>query len=238
MCQKERFLELIHDFIVFDSGKKKICRHNQYFGVKAAQKRVKEREGGIIWHTQGSGKSIVMVYLAKWLLENNPNARVAILTDRDELDKQIERVFKDAEEPIYRTKSGRDLMQKLGQPTPRLLCSLVHKFGKKSEDNFEDFIKELPFISNLKLRSSFGQTGNDGGISNYAWQPLYALGWNNSTYDDVRIKQYHQMNVVSIDAMLAWHVLNTSLPNAIFKPPNPTATSSLPAIGTHKPHRA
>ena len=60
VCQKERFLELIHDFIVFDAGIKKICRHNQYFGVKAAKKRVREREGGIIWHTQGSGKSLIM----------------------------------------------------------------------------------------------------------------------------------------------------------------------------------
>ncbi len=84
-----------------------------------------------------------MVYLAKWILENNPNARVAILTDRDELDKQIESVFKDAEETIYRTRSGKDLMHKLSTPTPRLLCSLIHKFGKKNVTNFNQFIKDL-----------------------------------------------------------------------------------------------
>ena len=100
-------------------------------------------EGGIIWHTQGSGKSIVMVLLAKWILENNPNARVAIITDRDELDKQIERVFRDAGEEIYRTSSGRDLMKQLEQAKPRLLCSLVHKFGKKDVSNFNQFIREL-----------------------------------------------------------------------------------------------
>ena len=82
------------------------------------------------------GKSIVMVYLAKWILENNPKARVIILTDRDELDKQIESVFKDADEKIYRTKSGKDLMLQLGQTTPRLFCSLVHKFGKKESNYF------------------------------------------------------------------------------------------------------
>ena len=71
-CNKERMLEVLRYFIVFDAGTKKICRHNQYFGVKAAQERVKSREGGIIWHTQGSGKSLVMVWLAKWILENNP----------------------------------------------------------------------------------------------------------------------------------------------------------------------
>ncbi|WP_040252367.1 type I restriction endonuclease subunit R [Psychroserpens mesophilus] len=143
MCDKKRFLEIIYNFIVFDGGVKKLPRVHQYFGIKEAQKYIDRYEGGIIWHTQGSGKSIVMVYLAKWILENNPNARVVVLTDRDELDKQIERVFKDADEKIYRTKSGKDLMQKLGNPTPRLLCSLVHKFGKKDTGNFNQFIKEL-----------------------------------------------------------------------------------------------
>lgn len=143
MCDKERFLEIIYNFIVFDGGVKKLPRVHQYFGVKEAQNHVNRYEGGIIWHTQGSGKSITMVYLAKWILENNPNARIAILTDRDELDKQIESVFKATDEKIYRTKSGKDLMQKLSSPTPRLLCSLVHKFGKKDTGNFNAFIKEL-----------------------------------------------------------------------------------------------
>ena len=84
-----------------------------------------------------------MVLLAKWILENNPNARVAIITDRDELDKQIEGVFTEAGETIKRTSSGRDLMSQLGQAKPRLLCSLVHKFGRKDVDDFDAFIKEL-----------------------------------------------------------------------------------------------
>src|SRR5208337_4432739 len=111
--------------------------------IEAAQEHVRQHRGGIIWHTQGSGKSIVMVLLAKWILENNPNARVAIVTDRDELDKQIERVFSEAGEAIKRTSSGRDLMKQLGQATPRLLCSLIHKFGRKDVDDFDAFIKEL-----------------------------------------------------------------------------------------------
>src|SRR2546421_6210548 len=57
LCEKQRLLEIIHNFVVFDAGVKKLCRHNQYFGVRAAQKRVGQRQGGIIWHTQGSGKS-------------------------------------------------------------------------------------------------------------------------------------------------------------------------------------
>jgi type I restriction enzyme, R subunit len=143
MCKKERLIELMHDFVQFDGGMKKLPRVHQYFGIKAAQEHVHHREGGIIWHTQGSGKSIVMVLLAKWILENKPNARVVIVTDRDELDKQIEGVFTAASHPMTRASSGRDLMTQLGQATPRLLCSLVHKFGRKSVDDFEQFIKEL-----------------------------------------------------------------------------------------------
>jgi type I restriction enzyme R subunit len=143
MCDKARLIELMHDFVLFDGGVKKLPRVHQYFAIKAAQRHVRDHKSGIIWHTQGSGKSIVMVLLAKWILENNPNARVAIITDRDELDKQIEGVFIDAGEAIKRTSSGRDLMSQLGQARPRLLCSLVHKFGKKDVDNFDQFIKEL-----------------------------------------------------------------------------------------------
>ena len=143
LCNKQRLIELMHDFMLFDAGVKKLPRVHQYVGVKAAQQHVRQRKGGIIWHTQGSGKSIVMVLLAKWILENNPNARVAIITDRDELDKQIERIFNEAGVPIKRTSSGRDLMAQLGQATPRLLCSLVHKFGRRDVDDFDAFIKEL-----------------------------------------------------------------------------------------------
>ncbi|MBK9293902.1 MAG: HsdR family type I site-specific deoxyribonuclease [Oligoflexia bacterium] len=146
MCDKKRILEIMHDFVLFDGGVKKLPRVHQYFGIKAAQDHVQDRKGGIIWHTQGSGKSIVMVLLAKWILENKPNARIAIITDRDELDDQIERVFRDAgEKDIYRTSSGKDLVKQLGKATPRLLCSLVHKFGQRDvEDvNWDAFIKEL-----------------------------------------------------------------------------------------------
>jgi len=143
MCRNDRLIELMYDFMLFDGGVKKLPRPHQYFGIKVAQRHVRERKGGIIWHTQGSGKSIVMVLLAKWILENNPNARVAIITDRDELDKQIERVFREAGESITRTSSGRDLMNQLGQTTPRLLCSLVHKFGRRDVDDFDAFIRDL-----------------------------------------------------------------------------------------------
>ncbi|MDQ5933326.1 MAG: type restriction enzyme subunit [Cyanobacteriota bacterium erpe_2018_sw_21hr_WHONDRS-SW48-000092_B_bin.40] len=133
LCNKHRLLELIHDFIVFDAGTKKLCRHNQYFGVRAAHEFVNRREGGIIWHTQGSGKSMTMVWLAKWIRENLTDARVLIITDRTELDEQIEKVFIGLNETIYRAKSGADLISTLNAHTPSLICSLVHKFGGKED---------------------------------------------------------------------------------------------------------
>ncbi len=148
ICRKDRFLQLIHDFIVFDSGFKKTCRHNQFFGIDAAKQHIRRREGGIIWHTQGSGKSLTMVWLAKWIRENVSDARVLIITDRTELDEQIEKVFYGVDEEIYRTKSGADLIATLNTTAPWLLCSLVHKFGRQSESEDEGAADE--FIAELK----------------------------------------------------------------------------------------
>ncbi|MCC7277373.1 MAG: type I restriction endonuclease subunit R [Chromatiaceae bacterium] len=133
MCEKTRLLDLIRNFIIFDGGIKKVPRPHQYAGVKAAQERIRRREGGVIWHTQGSGKSILMVLLAKWLLEHDPEARILIVTDRDELDKQIDGVMKNAgvigeNSPALRIQSRAELVAKLGAPAPRLLCALIHKF--------------------------------------------------------------------------------------------------------------
>ncbi|MEP7008805.1 MAG: type I restriction endonuclease subunit R [Acidobacteriota bacterium] len=133
MCSKTRLLDLIRNFVLFDAGQKKVPRPHQFFGVKAAQERIAKREGGVIWHTQGSGKSIVMVLLAKWVLEHDPEARILIVTDRDELDKQIEGVMKNAgvigaDSPPPRIASRAAFVEKLGSPTQRLLCALIHKF--------------------------------------------------------------------------------------------------------------
>ena len=151
LCNKARMLDLLHNFIVFDGHTKKICRHNQFFGVKAAQENIKRREGGIIWHTQGSGKSLTMVWLAKSILEHNPNARVLIITDRTELDEQIEKVFNGVNENINRTQSGAHLLQVLANSAERLVCSLVHKFGGSGEiedadidEYVQDIEKHLP----------------------------------------------------------------------------------------------
>ena len=133
MCNKETLLDLIRNFIIFDAGQKKVPRPHQFHGIKAAQERIRIREGGVIWHTQGSGKSILMVLLAKWIMEHDPDARVLVITDRDELDKQIEGVMRNAgvipdTAPSPRITSRAKFIEALTAPTPRLLCALVHKF--------------------------------------------------------------------------------------------------------------
>ena len=138
-----RFLNLLQNFVVFDKGIKKLARPNQFFGVKAAQKFVQERRGGIIWHTQGSGKSLTMVWLAKWIRENVPNSRVLIITDRTELDEQIEGVFLGVQEQITRTRSGAELLKLLSQPNPWLMASLIYKFGTQEEGDIKAFVQEL-----------------------------------------------------------------------------------------------
>ena len=148
LCQKERLVELLHNFIVFDSGVKKTCRPNQFFGNMAARDFVRRHEGGIIWHTQGSGKSLTMVWLSKWIKENISNSRILIITDRDELDVQIEQVFAGVNESIVRIRRGSELIQKINDTSPVMMCSLIHKFGKKNrgksgESDYTGFIEEL-----------------------------------------------------------------------------------------------
>ncbi len=161
LCGKTRFLELIHNFIVFDAGVKKVCRQNQYFGVKNSQDFILRREGGIIWHTQGSGKTLTMVWLAKWILENRPDGRVLIITDRKELDEQVERVFKGVNLAIYRTKSGADLVDRLNTSTESLLCSLVHKFGDRTNGRRANDAENEEFLQALnKLPPGFRAKGD------------------------------------------------------------------------------
>lgn len=143
VCRKDRLLEIVHDFMVFDLGVKKTCRHNQYFGVRAAQDHVKRRQGGIIWHTQGSGKSLTMVWLAKWIRENVSNSRILLITDREELDDQIKDVFLGVGEPVHRAKSGADLVKVLNEADKPIICSLVHKFGSSEEGDVDAFLADV-----------------------------------------------------------------------------------------------
>ena len=152
LCHKERFFRLIHDFIIFDGNVKKVARHNQYFAITAAAKRIEdffagkgEETGGIIWDTQGSGKSLIMVWLTKQIREHINDSRVVIITDREELDDQIEGVFKKVGENIRRAKSCADLRDILNRYDDGIICSLIHKYGIHSGegDDIEIYVKEL-----------------------------------------------------------------------------------------------
>ena len=153
MLRKERLLDIVHNFVVFDAWVKKLCRQNQYFAVKESQKFLKRREWWIIWHTQWSWKSLTMVRLAKWIRENITDSRVFLITDREELDEQIEKVFNWVDEEIYRTKSWRDLLSQIAWEVKwwnklpaSLVASLVHKFWRKSYDEdiaYDEYIADI-----------------------------------------------------------------------------------------------
>lgn len=154
LFEKERLIDLIDNFIIYDGGIKKVPRYNQYFGVTNARNFILKHEGGIIWHTQGSGKSLSMVLLAKWILSNVDNSRVVIFTDRKELDKQIKDVFVNTgETKIHRAKSCSDLLESLNDyKSGNLICSLIHKVGTSvdegSDKEYAEYVKQLNTYKN------------------------------------------------------------------------------------------
>ena len=157
MLEPTRLLEFICDCIIFDAGIKKAARPNQYFALKAAQERIATKESGIIWHSQGSGKSLTMAWLARWIMQNVPNdPRVVIITDREELDEQIEQLFLNVDQKPYRATSGKTLLETLNEDKEKLICTLIHKFGsgrsnyesvkvgdKHSKRELEEFLREI-----------------------------------------------------------------------------------------------
>ncbi|MDU3821999.1 MAG: HsdR family type I site-specific deoxyribonuclease [Cutibacterium granulosum] len=145
LCEKRRLLQIIHDFIIFDAGIKKVPRANQFFANLAARPFIERGEGGIIWNTQGSGKSLIMAWLAKWIIEHIDDSRVVIITDRDELDKQIRDLFFDIGEKIRRATSGADLREILNKSEERVVCSLIHKYGHSAgkDSDIEAYRREL-----------------------------------------------------------------------------------------------
>lgn len=131
LFEKERFLELIKDFIIFEAGKKKICRYQQYFAVKAMLERIKhDKKGGVVWHTQGSGKSITMVYITKKLMEDKEiqNPQVVIVTDRVDLDKQIHKTFNRIGVEAARATTGNNLTDLIKNEKIRVITTVVNKF--------------------------------------------------------------------------------------------------------------
>ncbi|WQT16273.1 type I restriction endonuclease subunit R [Helicobacter pylori] len=155
---KKRFLEFIHDFLIFDKGQKKCARFHQYFAIKKTQEFIQRKEGGIIWHTQGSGKSLTMVWLTQWLRKNRKQPRILIVTDRRELDAQIQGVFERIGENLYRADSKKDLLSVLFENKKFLVSSLMHKFD--DNDLKQPVLKEWIVLVDECHRTQSGKLHN------------------------------------------------------------------------------
>ncbi|MGQ4809422.1 hypothetical protein NKDENANG_02839 [Candidatus Entotheonellaceae bacterium PAL068K] len=173
LCRPARLLDFVRRFTVFDRGERKAARHQQFFGVRAAVARAKQfdldgrRKGGVVWHTQGSGKSLTMVLLGRALAldPDIPNPRLVIVTDRDDLDKQIKDTFKSCEMSPARAASGTRLAELIRNKAP-LVTTIINKFdtvtrGRKAVDND-------PNVFVLVDESHRSQAGRHGGHGQFA----------------------------------------------------------------------
>lgn len=171
LFQKERLLDIAKNFILYDAGIKKVMRYQQFFAIKKLLNRVEKieihkygekRRGGIMWHTQGSGKSLTMVMFVKALIEHPDitNPRILIVTDRKDLDRQIRDTFKNAnlKKGVKQASSGEDLLNLIKQKDLRVITTLVHKFqsASKKSTNFTDSDKNIFVLIDEAHRSQAG----------------------------------------------------------------------------------
>ena len=181
LCRRERLLDLVRRFTVFDAGVRKIARHQQYFAVRRAVEKVRQfdlqcvRKGGVIWHTPGTGKSLTMVMLGKALAleETISNPRIVIVTDRDDLDRQIKDTFKSCEMEPVRATSGTHLISLIRNKTP-LVTTIINKFDTASR--IGRVISEDPNVFVLVDESHRTQTGSHGGFGQLAGKMRRILG--------------------------------------------------------------
>ncbi|MDA8133512.1 MAG: type I restriction endonuclease subunit R [Desulfobacteraceae bacterium] len=165
LCRPERLLELAWKFTVFDGGTKKIARYQQYFVIKSALNRVKHfdatdsRKGGVIWHTQGSGKSLTMVMLARNLALDPEilNPRIVLVTDRDDLDKQLGNTFVACGLEANRATSGRNLLELVAEKKSGIITTLIHKFDKAyAVKKYQDASPDIFILVDESHRTQFG----------------------------------------------------------------------------------
>lgn len=164
LCRPERLLEMVRVFSVFDGGIRKQARHQQFFGVRDTMKRLREfdvdgkRRGGVIWHTQGSGKSLTMVMLGRALAfaPDIQNARIVIATDRTDLDKQIRDTFKSCEMEPVRSTSGTNLIELL-EKKKTLITTIINKFDTATRTrDFVDTDANIFVLVDESHRTQYG----------------------------------------------------------------------------------
>jgi type I restriction enzyme R subunit len=165
LCRPERLLELAFKFTVFDGGIKKIARYQQYFVIQSTLERIRQldgqgrRKGGIIWHTQGSGKSLTMVMLARNLALDPgvPNPRIVLVTDRDDLDKQLGNTFAACGLNPNRATSGRNLLELVAEQQAGIVTTLIHKFDKAlGHKKHQDESTDIFMLIDESHRTNFG----------------------------------------------------------------------------------
>lgn len=134
LCRPERLLQIIKDYILFEGGSfKKIARYQQYFAIEKIIKRIQvhnngKREGGVVWHTQGSGKSLTMAMLAKRIYLTVKNPKIILVTDRTDLDHQITDTFEKVQVPVHNAKTGNQLVELLQSKSDAVVTTIINKF--------------------------------------------------------------------------------------------------------------
>lgn len=161
---KERVFELIRYFILFDANVKKICRYQQYFAVREIIRTILQydrkgnRKSGVIWHTQGSGKSLTMVMLAKYILmemaESHP--KVVVVTDRKELDRQIAETFAHTKLNPARATSGKHLTELVNSDKADIITSIINKFTTAEKSEVKSESKDIFVLVDESHRSNYG----------------------------------------------------------------------------------
>ena len=170
---KENFMFFFHYGVLNDGGIKKVLRPHQIYAIKAAAKRMPQKESGVIWHSQGSGKSLTMVALASYIQKNFSNPRVVVITDRKELDLQLAGTFVKGGNKLHHAESCSDLLDTLNKGDEWLICSLIHKFGahkhndeaEKDESgtkvSLDEYLNELQTIIAKKYGNHFSVKGDN-----------------------------------------------------------------------------
>jgi type I restriction enzyme, R subunit len=163
LCRPERFIRLVRRYMLFDGPQKKVARYQQVMTIEALLKRTEERDlagrrkGGVVWQAQGSGKSLMMVMLAKAIAITNPRARIVIVTDRIDLDDQIHKTFRETCQEPKRAATGENLLALIEDKTP-VITTLIHKF--RAGLNKRRVIDASPEIYVLVDESHRSQYGN------------------------------------------------------------------------------
>lgn len=170
---KENFMFFFHYGVLNDGGIKKVLRPHQIYAIKAAAKRMPQKESGVIWHSQGSGKSLTMVALASYIQKNFSNPRVVVIADRKELDLQLAGTFVKGGNKLHHAESCSDLLDTLNKGDEWLICSLIHKFGAHNHNDeaekdesgtkvsLDEYLNELQTIIAKKYGNHFSVKGDN-----------------------------------------------------------------------------